>query len=66
MKKSYRIRVAAVFLTALVLLCSTGALCIYKKEKTQQRIKEEQQIEREKKEAQKKEEEQKQRLKRNA
>ncbi|MFR3766890.1 MAG: phosphodiester glycosidase family protein [Blautia sp.] len=61
MKKSYRIRVAAVFLTALVLLCSTGALCIYKKEKTQQRIKEEQQIEREKKEAQKKEEEQKQR-----
>lgn len=59
MKKSYGIRVAAVLLTALALLCSAGALYIYQKEKTQQRMNE-QQIEREKQEAEqrKKEEEQ--------
>lgn len=46
-------RVAAVLLTALVLICSAGALYIYQKEKTQQQIKKEQ-IEKEKQEAEEK------------
>lgn len=46
-------RVAAVLLTALVLICSAGALYFYQKEKTQQQIKKEQ-IEKEKQEAEEK------------